>query len=237
MDPGGEHLALTPGKVVAFRRNARTNEALVAVGIEVHFSIGLEEELLLVDSERHCLKADSDRILATLGDRGVKAENFEAVIELISPPCRTVGEAVEALSELRSRSPDRRVGDRLRHLASASTAIIRSYPRSEVPREFSCWEEFCETADDLAAGGTGRGLHRAHRRDRRPDPVAGEARADRGRLRAAAARGAGGARLRREPLRPARPAPQPSRRASSRARGWSKRWPRSRGTPGISTSH
>jgi glutamate---cysteine ligase / carboxylate-amine ligase len=197
-------------------------------GCAPDFSIGIEEELLLVDPERRCLKADSDRILAALGDQGVKAEIFEAVIELISPPCRTVAAAVEALTELRGEvaraggaaiasgtHPDGRFGDASLHdtprysavedalrgvlrtptcalhvhvgmpdpesairvanamrvhvplidalaanspfwhgvdsgLASARTAILRSYPRSEVPREFSCWEEFCETADDLA---------------------------------------------------------------------------------------
>jgi glutamate---cysteine ligase / carboxylate-amine ligase len=194
------------------------------------FSIGIEEELLLVDPERLCLKGDSDRVLARLGDTdgGVKAEIFEAVIELISPPCRTVSAAVDSLAELRfeigradgamlasGTHPDGRFGDASLHdtprysavedalrgvlrtptcalhvhvgmpdpesairvanamrvhvplidalaanspfwhgvdsgLASARTAILRSYPRSEVPREFACWEEFCETATELA---------------------------------------------------------------------------------------
>jgi carboxylate-amine ligase len=35
-------------------------------------------------------------------------------------------------------------------LASARTAILRSYPRSEMPAEFGSWSEFCETAADLA---------------------------------------------------------------------------------------
>jgi glutamate---cysteine ligase / carboxylate-amine ligase len=199
-------------------------------GCAPDFSIGIEEELLLVDADRLCLKADSDRVLASLGDTdgGVKAEIFEAVIELISPPCQTVGAAVDSLAELRLESeragaamiasgthPDGRFGDASLHdsprysavedalrgvlrtptcalhvhvgmpdpesairvanalrvhvplidaltanspfwhgvdsgLASARTAILRSYPRSEVPREFACWEEFCEIADDLA---------------------------------------------------------------------------------------
>jgi carboxylate-amine ligase len=198
-------------------------------GCAPDFSVGVEEELLLVDPERLCLKADSDRILATLaGSGGVKAEIFEAVIEVTSPPCRTVAAAVDSLAELRGEiaraggatlasgtHPDGRFGDASLHntpryeavedalrgvlrtptcalhvhvgmpdpesairvanamrvhvplidalaanspfwhgvdsgLASARTAILRSYPRSEVPREFSCWDEFCETAAELA---------------------------------------------------------------------------------------
>jgi glutamate---cysteine ligase / carboxylate-amine ligase len=193
------------------------------------FSVGIEEELLLVDPEHLCLRADSDRVFAALGENAaVKAEIFEAVIELISPPCRTAAAATEALSALRGSvsatgaamiasgtHPDGRFGDAPLHdtpryhavedalrgvlrtptcalhvhvgmpdpevairvanamrvhvpminalaanspfwhgidsgLASARTAILRSYPRSEMPAEFGGWPEFCETATELA---------------------------------------------------------------------------------------
>jgi carboxylate-amine ligase len=193
------------------------------------FSVGIEEELLLVDPVDLRLQPDSDRVLAALPEgHGAKAEIWAAVIELVSPPSRTVGAAVDALSGLRREvaavgataiasgtHPDGRFGDAALHdapryaavednlrgvlrtptcslhvhvampdpetaikvadamrlhvplldalganspfwhgvdsgLASARTAILRSYPRSEVPSAFGDWEEFCRAADDLA---------------------------------------------------------------------------------------
>jgi glutamate---cysteine ligase / carboxylate-amine ligase len=193
------------------------------------FSIGVEEELLLVDPERLCLKADSDRVIAALNGagEGIKAEIFAAEIELNSPPSRTVADAIGSLAGLRAATaaagaamlgsgthPDGRFGDAAIHdkpryhavedalggvlrtptcalhvhvampdpetairvanamrlhvplidalaanspfwhgvdsgLASARTAVLRSYPRLEMPREFDGWEDFCARVTEL----------------------------------------------------------------------------------------
>src|SRR4051794_28878218 len=199
-------------------------------GLAPDFSLGVEEELLLVDPVDHRLVAQADRVRTRVRPTPgrIAREIFAAQLELITPICRTAAEAVAVLEAQRTAiaqsgavllaaglhptaafgdatlSRGRRyavVGEALggilrtptcglhvhvgmpdpetairvanamrRHvplidalaanspfwhgvdsgLASARTAILRSYPRSEVPGEFSCWEEFCETAEDLA---------------------------------------------------------------------------------------
>jgi carboxylate-amine ligase len=68
------------------------------------FSLGLEEELFLVDAGNGRLVNDGPEVLEQLGElaRGeVKNELHRSQIELITGVCGTVGEAVAQLSELR----------------------------------------------------------------------------------------------------------------------------------------
>jgi carboxylate-amine ligase len=68
------------------------------------FSLGLEEELFLVDAGNGRLANDGPEVLDQLGalQRGeIKNELHRSQIELITGVCTTVGEAVAELSELR----------------------------------------------------------------------------------------------------------------------------------------
>jgi carboxylate-amine ligase len=64
------------------------------------FTVGIEDELLLVDPDTHALHHDAERLLPALDlPEGMAAhEAFAAEIELRSPPCATAAEAVEALA-------------------------------------------------------------------------------------------------------------------------------------------
>src|SRR4051794_4003867 len=199
-------------------------------GLAPDFSLGVEEELLLVDPVDHRLVAQADRVRTRVRPTPgrIAREIFAAQLELITPICRTAAEAVAVLEAQRTAiaqsgavllaaglhptaafgdatlSRGRRyavVGEALggilrtptcglhvhvgmpdpetairvanamrRHvpllhalaanspfwhgvdsgLASARTAILRSYPRSELPRAFRVWEDFCTTSAELA---------------------------------------------------------------------------------------
>ena len=71
-----------------------------AFGRTEGFTVGLEEELLLVDPETRGLADAAERILPEMavppGAAGFEA--YAAELELRSPPCRDVGEAAEALA-------------------------------------------------------------------------------------------------------------------------------------------
>jgi glutamate---cysteine ligase / carboxylate-amine ligase len=68
------------------------------------FSIGLEEELLLVNATSHRLAHEAEAILerVTLPRERVDHEAFRAEIEVRSEPCATVGEAIGQLAEGRA---------------------------------------------------------------------------------------------------------------------------------------
>jgi glutamate---cysteine ligase / carboxylate-amine ligase len=63
------------------------------------FSVGVEEELLLVDPASYSLSHTSSRVLDALGDTSsdIKHDLYEAQIEIASPPSADVGEAIRAL--------------------------------------------------------------------------------------------------------------------------------------------
>ena len=64
------------------------------------FTLGLEEEVFLVDPESRALVNDAERVLAGMGleERLAGHEAFASEIELRSDPAATAGEAVEFLS-------------------------------------------------------------------------------------------------------------------------------------------
>jgi carboxylate-amine ligase len=71
-------------------------------GVEPDYSVGLEEELLLVDDSDRSLKADAERLLNQVRpDAGALAsEIFATEVELVTPVCQSVQEAVGALASL-----------------------------------------------------------------------------------------------------------------------------------------
>jgi carboxylate-amine ligase len=67
------------------------------------FTVGIEEELLLVEAGSHELAHASDKVLAAmkLDERSSRHDLYEAQIELSSPASRNVAEAVGTLNDLR----------------------------------------------------------------------------------------------------------------------------------------
>lgn len=68
------------------------------------FSVGIEEELLLVEPEEYRLSHTSDQVLAALAldERSARHDLYAAQIELSSPPSASVDEAVRSLLSLRN---------------------------------------------------------------------------------------------------------------------------------------
>ena len=68
------------------------------------FTVGIEEELLLVEAESHDLAHASGKLLAAMGldERSTRHDLYEAQIELSSPVCSNAAEAVASLNELRA---------------------------------------------------------------------------------------------------------------------------------------
>jgi carboxylate-amine ligase len=72
-------------------------------GASSSLSLGIEEELLLVEPPGHQLAHASDTLLAAmaLDERSARHDIYEAQIELSSPPSTGLGEAIESLARLR----------------------------------------------------------------------------------------------------------------------------------------
>jgi carboxylate-amine ligase len=126
------------------------------VSVEVRgseaFTVGIEEELLLVDPQSHFLAPDAVRVLEAIHapEGAAGHEIYRAQIELRSPPARTTMEAVDAVASLRAKAaeagalllgagvhPAGALGDaplvetdRYRHVAEAMRGLIRRTPES-----------------------------------------------------------------------------------------------------------
>jgi glutamate---cysteine ligase / carboxylate-amine ligase len=80
----------------------------VNFGLSPDFSLGVEEELLLVDRATHALDHGAVEILGRIsvaeGDGGVHPDYYAAMIELSSPICSDAAEAITFLNALRARA-------------------------------------------------------------------------------------------------------------------------------------
>jgi glutamate---cysteine ligase / carboxylate-amine ligase len=76
-------------------------------GSGADFSLGIEDELLLVEPIAHVLDHSAaqvlDRLTVAPVDGGVHPEAYAGVVELVSPICADASEAVGALARLRGR--------------------------------------------------------------------------------------------------------------------------------------
>jgi glutamate---cysteine ligase / carboxylate-amine ligase len=87
------------------------------------FSIGVEEELMLIDAETHDLAHEIEAVLAGIPERlsgQVKPELFQSVLEVATTPCANVGEAADELVDLR-RSVSEVAGERGCMIGAAGT--------------------------------------------------------------------------------------------------------------------
>ena len=92
------------------------------------FTVGIEEELMIVDGETMELVNAIEELLED-GDEGeIRPELMESVLEIATPPCRSIPEAGEHLRALRRRANELAVGKGLA-LGSAGT------------HPFALWEE------------------------------------------------------------------------------------------------
>jgi glutamate---cysteine ligase / carboxylate-amine ligase len=92
------------------------------------YSIGIEEELMIVDGESFDLVNAIEKLLASVPHDGIKPELMESVLEIATPPCRDVPEATAALTALRRE---------VRDLASANGVTIGSAGT----HPFAKWED------------------------------------------------------------------------------------------------
>jgi len=78
----------------------------VNFGLSTDFSLGVEEELLLVDRATHALDHGAvdvlERMTVAEGDGGVHPDYYAAMIELCSPICPDPAEAITSLNALRT---------------------------------------------------------------------------------------------------------------------------------------
>ena len=79
-----------------------------AFGTGRPFTVGIEEELLLVDARTHALAPVAERVLPAMALPAQTAahEAYAAEIELRSPPSRDAGEAARALRDVRAAARD-----------------------------------------------------------------------------------------------------------------------------------
>jgi glutamate---cysteine ligase / carboxylate-amine ligase len=131
-----------------------------AFGRRPPWSVGVEEEIMLLDGETFELVPASTELIEEAGqvDHGqLKMELFASVVELTTDPCDSVAEAAEALRGLRRRADDAagRLGLRL---AAAGTHPVAVPVRQEIaddPR----YGEFVEYAGVSAKRQGVNGLH------------------------------------------------------------------------------
>ena len=95
-----------------------------AFGQRPDFTLGVEEELLVVDADARALAPDAPRLLAAAGmpEEAIGHEAFAAQVELRSPVCRDVTAAVEALAARRAALLD----------AGATTMAVGLHPAAEL---------------------------------------------------------------------------------------------------------
>lgn len=80
-----------------------------AYGREAPYTLGVEEELILVDADTHELAHECSDIFERLGESPpgeIKHDTYEAMVELATPVCSTAAEAVEHLAALRTTMRD-----------------------------------------------------------------------------------------------------------------------------------
>ena len=104
------------------------------------FTLGIEEELMILDGESLDLTNEIEAVLdAYDGDGDVKPELLQSVLEIATPPCKDIREAGTSLRALR-----REVGDAAgRHDLAIGSA--GTHP-------FAMWEDQRVSSDPATAG-------------------------------------------------------------------------------------
>jgi carboxylate-amine ligase len=131
-----------------------------AFGRRRAWSVGVEEEIMLLDAETFELVPASAEVIEEAGrlDHGqIKTELFASVIELTTDPCDTAADAGEALRDLRRRADasGARLGLRIAAAGTHPTAVPRRQEVADDPR----YREFIDYAGVSAKRQGVNGLH------------------------------------------------------------------------------
>jgi glutamate---cysteine ligase / carboxylate-amine ligase len=131
-----------------------------AFGRRPPWSVGVEEEIMLLDAETFELVPASTELIEEAGelDHGVlKTELFASVIELTTDPCDSVSQAAEALRGLRRHADEagRRLGLRLAAAGTHPVAVPHRQEIADDPR----YRAFVEYAGISAKRQGVNGLH------------------------------------------------------------------------------
>jgi glutamate---cysteine ligase / carboxylate-amine ligase len=124
------------------------------------WSVGVEEEIMLLDAETLELVPASAEVIEEAGEvehGQVKNELFASVVELTTDPCETVDEIGEALRGLRERADEaaRRLGLKLAAAGTHPTAVPHRQEIADDPR----YREFVDYAGVSAKRQGVNGLH------------------------------------------------------------------------------
>jgi len=104
------------------------------------YTVGIEEELMILDASSLDLASAIERILGEDPPAGhIKPELLESVLEISTTPCATVAQAGEELSALRGLAAERAAGAQLRIGASGTHPFAR-------------WEDQRVVSDDRYRG-------------------------------------------------------------------------------------
>jgi glutamate---cysteine ligase / carboxylate-amine ligase len=131
-----------------------------AFGRRPPWSVGVEEEIMLLDGETFELVPASTELIEEAGeiDHGqLKTELFASVVELTTDPCDSVADAAAALRGLRRGADEAagRLGLRLAAAGTHPTAVPRRQEIADDPR----YREFVEYAGVSAKRQGVNGLH------------------------------------------------------------------------------
>ena len=97
-------------------------------------SVGIEEELLLVDAETLDLVPAFEQVVPDPGPR-IKPELFACLLEIATKPCETVEVALRELRELRAEVRARAEGQGARVIASGTHPISHAAAQTILPYE------------------------------------------------------------------------------------------------------
>jgi glutamate---cysteine ligase / carboxylate-amine ligase len=132
-----------------------------AWGESSEWSVGAEEELMLLDADTLLLEAGSDAIVraaeAVVGPGRVKTELFACVVELNTGVCGDAGEAGERLAALRRVASELAAERGLRLMAAGTHPVSRPEEQAIAPEER--YRAFVEYAGVSARRQGVNGLH------------------------------------------------------------------------------
>jgi glutamate---cysteine ligase / carboxylate-amine ligase len=127
-----------------------------AFGRSPAWSVGVEEELMLLDERSHEPVAAASRLLA-VGAEGVKAELFATVLETTTTICTEVREAAAQLVALRKRAADLAFREGLVIAAAGSHPFAK--PESQPITDEPIYVDFVQGAGAAARRQGVQGLH------------------------------------------------------------------------------
>ncbi|MHB8469320.1 MAG: glutamate--cysteine ligase [Gaiellaceae bacterium] len=106
----------------------------VNYGATAPFTLGVEEELQLINPDSFELSSRYDEVFSEVADPRVKAELLQSTVEVATKPSRTVGEALAEAGELRRRAHDEAAQQNVL-VASAGTHPFSRWEHQDVTEQ------------------------------------------------------------------------------------------------------